>query len=142
MIKPNKAYFGLKDYQQYLVIRQMTKDLALPTEVIGMPIIREETGLALSSRNHYLTEEQKESALILSKSLKKLASLINGKKENLSVAKEEINTLLTDSKWNYLEMRDTETLSSDLTHSLKITILGVYQLGSTRLLDNLQMEIE
>ena len=142
LVKPHKTYFGLKDYQQYLVIRQMTKDLALPVEVIGMPIIREDSGLALSSRNQYLNNEQKGPALTISESLNKVARIISGKKENISAAAEEIKSLLKDSKWNYLEIRDAETLSRDLTLSSKITILGVYQLGSTRLLDNLQMEIE
>lgn len=142
LVKPSKAYFGLKDYQQFLVIRQMTKDLALPIEIIGMPIIREESGLALSSRNQYLTLEQKESSLSLSKSLKKLEALINGKKKNLPAAKGEIKQLLLDPNWNYLEIRDAQTLSGDLTYSSKLTILGVYQLGNTRLLDNLQMELE
>jgi pantoate--beta-alanine ligase len=142
LIKPHKAYFGLKDYQQFLVIRQMVKDLAMPIEIIGMPIIREESGLALSSRNQYLSEEQKKEALVLFQSLIRISSLLEGKKTNLSKARREIDGLLLDTKWNYLEMRDAETLSEDLTHSSRITFVAVYQLGSTRLLDNMQMEIE
>ena len=142
IIQPHKAYFGLKDYQQFLVIRQMVKDLAMPIEIIGMPIIREESGLALSSRNQYLSQEQKQEALVLSQSLKKISRLLEGKKANLPKAKREIDGLLLDSRWNYLEMRDAETLAEDLTHSSRITLVAVYQLGSTRLLDNMQMEIE
>ena len=142
LIKPHKAYFGLKDYQQFLVIRQMVKDLAMPIGIIGMPIIREESGLALSSRNQYLSEEQKKEALVLSQSLLRISSLLEGKKANLPKARREIDGLLLDAKWNYLEMRDAETLSEDLTHSSRITFVAVYQLGSTRLLDNMQMEIE
>ena len=142
LVKPSRAYFGLKDYQQFLVIRQMVSDLALPVEIIGMPIRREPTGLALSSRNQYLTPEQKTEGLILSQSLKKVASLIEGKRANLRTAKRSIDVLLLDPKWNYLEMRDAETLSEDLTHSKSITLLGVYQIGTTRLLDNLQLELQ
>lgn len=142
LVKPNRAYFGLKDYQQYLVIRQMVKDLAMPIEIIGMPIIREESGLALSSRNQYLTPEQKLDSLNLSRSLKKISSIIDGKKANLPSAKREVDALLLNSKWNYIEMRDADSLSEDLTFSKKMTLLGVYQLGATRLLDNLQLEIE
>lgn len=142
IVKPTRAYFGLKDYQQYLVIRQMVRDLAMPIEIIGMPIIRETSGLALSSRNQYLSEEQKQEALVLSQSLKKVAQLIDGKKANLPKAKREIDALMLDSKWNYLEIRDAETLSEDLTHSARITLVAVYQLGSTRLLDNMQLELE
>ena len=142
IIQPHKAYFGLKDYQQFLVIRQMVRDLAMPIEIIGMPIIREESGLALSSRNQYLSKEQKQEALVLSHSLKKISRLIEGKKANLPKARREIDGLLIDTKWNYLEMRDAETLSENLINSSRITLVAVYQLGSTRLLDNLQMEIE
>lgn len=142
LTKPNKAYFGLKDYQQYMVIKKMVSDLVIPIEVIGMPIVREPTGLALSSRNQYLSAEEKSEALILSKSLQKIQQLISGKKINLPKAKREIDILLLDPKWNYLEIRDAETLSNDLTHAKKITLLGLYQIKSTRLLDNHQMEIE
>ena len=142
IVKPNKAYFGLKDYQQFLVIRQMVKDLAMPIEIVGMPIIREPNGLALSSRNQYLTGPQKQEALILSQSLVKISTLIDGKKANLTKAKSEIKALLPDSKWNYLEIRDAETLSEDVTNSSRITLVAVYQLGSTRLLDNMQLELE
>ena len=141
LVRPKSAYFGLKDYQQYLVIRQMVKDLNLPIHVIGMPIIREPSGLALSSRNQYLSSEEKKEAIVLSHALKKIADLIDGKKANLPKASREISTLLLDPKWNYLEMRDAETLSEDLTQSHQLTLLGVYQLGSTRLLDNRQLEI-
>lgn len=142
IVKPHKAYFGLKDYQQYLVIRQMVKELAMPIEIIGMPIIRESKGLALSSRNQYLSEDQKEEALILSQSLTKISQIIAGKKANLLKAKKEIESILTDPRWNYLEIRDAYSLSEDLTNSSRITLVAVFQLGSTRLLDNMQQEIE
>jgi pantoate--beta-alanine ligase len=142
IVKPHKAYFGLKDYQQFLVVRQMVTDLFLPIEIVGMPIIREASGLALSSRNQYLTNEQKQEALILSQSLMKVAQLIDGKKDNLSKAKVAIDTLLLDPKWNYLEMRDAENMSEDLNDSNRITLVAVYQLGQTRLLDNIQLEIK
>ena len=142
IVKPHKAYFGLKDYQQFLIIRQMVKNLEMPIEIVGMPIIREISGLALSSRNQYLSPEQKQEALILSKSLKKVSLILDEKKANLPIARREISALLIDTKWNYLEMRDAETLSEDLTNSSRITLVAVYQLGSTRLLDNLQLEIK
>lgn len=142
LVKPTTAYFGLKDYQQYLVIRQMVKDLIIPVEIIGMPIIRDESGLALSSRNQYLTTEQKKEALILSQTLKRIGSLIDNKRVNLDRAKKEIEIILKDTKWNYIEMRDAESLSEDVSKSKSLTLLGVYQLGTTRLLDNMQMEIQ
>lgn len=142
LIKPNRAYFGLKDYQQYLVIRQMVRDLVLPIEIIGMPIIRDNTGLALSSRNQYLSASERTEALNLSQALRKISTVINGKKANLSAALQEIKTTVLDPRWNYLEMRDAETLSENFQDSNRITLVGVYQLGTTRLLDNLQLDIE
>lgn len=142
LVRPTKAYFGLKDYQQYLVIKKMVKDLMLPVDVVGMPTIREESGLALSSRNQYLTDEEKVEALTLSKSMKKLASLINHKKENIQTAMGESQKIKEDRRWNYLEIRDAVTLSEDISESKKIAILGVFQLRETRLLDNLQVELQ
>ena len=142
IVRPQKAYFGLKDYQQLMVIKTMVKDLNLPIEIIGMPIIREANGLAMSSRNQYLTAEQRDEASLVSKSLKRVLSILDNKKNNIPKAKEAIAEILKDSRWNYLEIRDAYTLSPDLDQSEAITLLAVYQYGSTRLLDNMQMEIK
>lgn len=142
LMRPTSAYFGLKDFQQYLVIRQMVKDLQMPIKIVGMPIIRETEGLALSSRNQYLSPEQKATSLLISRTLKEITKTIDHKRANLSQAQGFITTLLRDPNWNYLEMRDAETLSEDISHSKQITILAVYQMGTTRLLDNTQVEIE
>ena len=142
LVRPHKAYFGLKDYQQYIVIKQMVKDLAIPVTIQGMPIIREESGLALSSRNQYLSSEQKQESLILFKTLNEVQTLIDGKKDNIPKANSYIQKTIQDKNWNYLELRDSETLSEDISLSKSITILAVYQLGSTRLLDNMQVEVQ
>lgn len=142
LVRPDKGFFGLKDYQQYLVIKKMVQDLMLPIEIVGMPIIREPSGLAMSSRNQYLSSDQKEHALVLLQSLRKVQSIIAGKKSNIPKAREVIATCLKDKNWNYLELRDAETLSEDISNSQELTILGVYQMGSTRLLDNMQTGIE
>lgn len=139
IVKPSTAYFGLKDYQQYLVIRQMVKDLALPVKIQGMPIIREEAGLALSSRNQYLSPEQKEVSLILFNTLNTIKSVINGQHSNIHAARKFIEETVQDKNWNYLELRDSESLDADISKSRNISILAVYQLGTTRLLDNMQL---
>ncbi len=72
LVQPDRAYFGLKDYQQYLLLHTMAKELHFPVEVIGMPIIREKDGLAMSSRNKYLTPEGRKQALFLSQSIKEI----------------------------------------------------------------------
>lgn len=141
IVRPREAYFGLKDYQQYLVIKNMVEDLQLPVIVNGMPIIRDHDGLALSSRNQYLNSEERKEALILSRTLNKVKSILNGHKKNLPEAKKFIAETLNDTRWNYLELRDGKNLSEDLTHSQTATLLGVFQLRSTRLLDNIQMEL-
>lgn len=142
LIQPNSAYFGLKDYQQYLIIKKMVEDLQLPIKIIGMPIIREESGLALSSRNQYLSDEQKKSSLVLFKSLCELRQIIDFQSSNLEIAQNYIKEKLKDQNWNYLEIRDAYTLSEDVSNSKTISILGVYQMGSTRLLDNIQLELK
>jgi pantoate--beta-alanine ligase len=142
LMKPSKAYFGLKDYQQYLVIKQMVKDLNLPIKITGMPIIRETSGLALSSRNQYLSTEQKEGSLLISRTLNSIREMIAGKRSGIPAAKTFIKDALKDQNWNYLEVRDSETFSQDISTSTNITILAVYQMGTTRLLDNMQVEVK
>jgi pantoate--beta-alanine ligase len=141
MVKPREAYFGLKDYQQFLVIRNMVQDLQLPIRITGMPIIRDHDGLALSSRNQYLNAEERKEALVISQTLKRIKETVNGKRSNLPEAEKMIKETLEDKRWNYLELRDGNNLSTDITRSKLITLLGVFQLRTTRLLDNLQMEL-
>lgn len=141
IVRPREAFFGLKDYQQFLVIKNMVKDLALPIRVTGMPIIRDVDGLALSSRNQYLNPEERKEALVLSRTLEKLKSLLDGKRKNIPIAEKFIAETLTDNRWNYLELRDGESLGREVSRSGKITVLAVFQLRTTRLLDNFQMEL-
>ncbi len=142
LIKPNKAYFGLKDYQQLLVIKNMVKDLLLPIEIIPMEIIREPSGLALSSRNQYLSQEQRDQSLILSLTLNHISNIIENTFTNLDKAQVFISKCLIDKNWNYLEIRDGDTLEMVSKHTKNIVILGVYQLGTTRLLDNKKIELK
>lgn len=136
LMKPETAYFGLKDYQQYLVIRQMVKDLAMPIKIQGMPIIRETEGLAMSSRNQYLSPEQRHASLLISRTLKEVERKI---KSGLPETKQYIAEILKDPNWDYLELRDAETFSPDLSQSKNITVVAVYRMGTTRLLDNIQV---
>lgn len=142
LVRPSTAYFGLKDYQQYMVIKQMVKDLALPVRIQGMPIIRENSGLALSSRNQYLSPEQKAGSLILFETLSELKKILNNQKSKLKEVQLKINEKLLDKNWDYLELRDSETFSADLTNTKNISFLAVYKMGTTRLLDNMQVEVE
>jgi pantoate--beta-alanine ligase len=139
LVKPSKSYFGQKDYEQLLVIKKMVHDLNLEIEIIGMPIIRDTDGLALSSRNQYLTSDERKLASLLPDTLLKLKTeLINSKDLNNFKAKAE--NILQDENWDYLELRDAETLDNLTSIKSKMVLLGVYKMGKTRLLDNQLIE--
>lgn len=140
IVKPDRAYFGEKDAQQLAVIKKMVKDLNFDIEIIGCPIVREESGLAKSSRNAYLSEEEKKSALILSKSLFKAKELIqNGEK---SVAKIEdflIKNLSSEpsARIDYVEIVDFKTIENiEEIKDETLIAIAVY-IGKTRLIDNI-----
>lgn len=133
LIKPSKAYFGLKDYQQFKLIQKMTLDLLWGIEIEGLKIIRDEDGLALSSRNQYLSESERKKALNLPNTLKKLASLVDF---SLLISKRE-ETLSSDSNWIYLEVLNSDDLSPADKESKEVILLGAYRVGQTRLIDNL-----
>lgn len=142
LTQPSKAYFGLKDYQQWAVINAMVKQEKLPIEIVGMPIKRSPEGLALSSRNQYLSATEKSEALYIIKTLRRIDKILDGKRTNIELARSFINEQLKDSQWDYLTMRDHLTLDENISHSSKITILAVYRMGTTRLLDNIQVELK
>jgi len=137
--KPHRAYFGQKDYQQTLVIKRMTADLLLPVEIIVLPIVRDDSGLALSSRNQYLTQDQRTDALHLFSSLKKLEDMIelNQWREAVALAKEIVDN---DSRFDYLEVLDADLLTVANSSTKNFVIAGVLVIGKTRLLDNLLLE--
>lgn len=140
--KPNKAYFGKKDFQQQVIIKDMVDILNLPISITSLPIVREATGLAMSSRNRYLSNEEKKQALTLYRTLNEVAKLLGNGPNGVEKAKNFIADALTsDHRWNYLELRtqNLETVSND---TVSFVILGNYQLGTTRLLDNIELEIK
>ena len=132
IVKPLNAYFGQKDYQQCVVIKKMIDDLDLGINFIRMPIIRNSEGLALSSRNQYLSESERSHALILSRTLKKIENLILQKNDYRSF----ISECLTDKNWDYLEVLDANDLSEPKNETSELIIIGTYRMGNTRLLDN------
>lgn len=134
--KASVVYFGQKDYQQCLVVKKMVEDLELQITIKIMPIIRNEKGLALSSRNQYLNSEEHEKALTLPKTLNRIKKLIDDKKD-FQIIIEQI--LREDPAWDYLEVLDANTLMklSNKNESLNKIIVGAYKVGVTRLLDNI-----
>ena len=129
LTKPTKAYFGEKDYQQFLIIKKMVQDLSLNLNVISCPLIREESGLALSSRNNRLNASDKEKSLELSKEIKTIV----GKLDNPYQYLEEIRKR---KHWEYLEVLDASNLEEVSSETKKILIAGAMFVGDVRLIDN------
>lgn len=136
IINATNAYFGQKDFQQCVVIKKMILDLDLNINFHIMPIIRNSEGLALSSRNQYLSEIERGEALHLSKTLKQIEMFIKNKKDYSSLIKAE----LTNNKWDYLEVLNANDLEKPNEDTHELVIIGVYKLGNTRLLDNILVQ--
>ncbi len=139
IVKPDVAVFGSKDFQQLQVIRQMTLDLNYDIEIIEGPIIREDDGLAMSSRNSYLKPDQRRSALCLSQSLKMAQKSIFEKETDVKKIKQEIIDHISShpkTAIDYVSFCDPETLEDvDRIHGPVLLALAV-KVGSTRLIDN------
>lgn len=143
IVQPHRAYFGQKDYQQYLIIRQMVSDLNFPIEIIPVPIVREADGLAMSSRNIYLSPEQRQEALVLNRSLKEAKEWIQNGERSTEVIKAKIKekiSLESSGEVDYIEIRSAENLEevSEINHSVVIAL--AVRFGSTRLIDNIIVE--
>ncbi|MEO9634246.1 MAG: pantoate--beta-alanine ligase [Parasphingorhabdus sp.] len=138
-IRPDAAYFGEKDYQQLAIIRQMARDLDFTHDVVGVQTVRDPDGLALSSRNTYLTEEQRAKAAVLPKVMKDAAKAIAAG-ENLSVVLDNAKTRLLASgfhKIDYLELRNAIDLSVLDVFTNPARLFVAARIGQTRLIDNI-----
>ena len=139
IVQPDKAYFGEKDAQQLAVIKRMVRDLDMPIEIISCPMIREEDGLAKSSRNAYLNPEERKAALILYKSLEDAKIALNKGERNASKVKNIIIDKLNSepmARIDYVEIVDSLSLKpvSDINTDILVAI-AVF-IGKTRLIDN------
>lgn len=139
IVTPDRAYFGEKDAQQLAVIRQMVRDLNMPLEIVGCPIIREADGLAKSSRNTYLSAAERKAACVLNRSLQAAkASCEAGERQSQDVKNIIKEILLKEplAQVDYIEIVDAKTLEpvENITQSVLVAI-AVY-IGTTRLIDN------
>jgi pantoate--beta-alanine ligase len=138
-VAPDAAFFGEKDYQQLMVVRRMTQDLNLPIEIVGVPTVREADGLALSSRNVYLSAEERRIAPNLSRVMREVAAAITDGAPPAPALQRAIGAL-TEAGFTveYLELRDATTLA-DLADmpAQPARLLAAVHLGRTRLIDNL-----
>lgn len=139
IVRPHTALFGKKDFQQLAVIRRMTADLNMGVEIVGMPIVREPDGLAMSSRNVYLSPEERQQALSISRAIRQIVWLYrNGErsaKRLRKVAIAEINAKPA-ARVDYVELRDCTTLEEVTTVDDATLLALAVKIGKTRLIDN------
>ncbi|MES2818596.1 MAG: pantoate--beta-alanine ligase [Pseudomonadota bacterium] len=144
MVQPDVAIFGQKDFQQLAVIRALVRDLNLPVQVIGEPTVRAVDGLALSSRNGYLDETQRAIAPALYACLRHLAALLEAGERNfaklIKAGKAELKK--AGLRPDYLEIREANSLRPAATDDRQLVILAAAFLGTTRLIDNLTLDLE
>ncbi|MBI6635532.1 pantoate--beta-alanine ligase [Pseudomonas paralactis] len=143
MVQPDMAVFGQKDYQQLAVIRAMVHDLNMPIQIIGEPTVRAEDGLALSSRNGYLTEEQRAVAPILYRALSQIATAIKGGERDFAQLRaEQVRHIeAAGLRMDYLEVRHGVNLRPATAQDQDLVILIAAYLGTTRLIDNLHLNL-
>jgi len=143
MVQPDVAYFGQKDYQQWLVIRRMVEDLNVPVEVRRCPIVREPDGLAMSSRNAYLSPEGRRRALVLSRSLKLAEQLVAGGQRGARAIADEMRRLVLTAEGariDYITLADPHSLEPiDEIRGPTLAALAV-RIEETRLIDNCLLE--
>ncbi|MFH2219049.1 MAG: pantoate--beta-alanine ligase [Pseudomonadota bacterium] len=139
IVKPHFAVFGQKDYQQLTIIRRMVRDLDFDIEIVGAPTVREPDGLAMSSRNSYLSTEQRESALSLNKSLRRAQAMVDdGIKESKQILDEAASLIKSypDTAIDYVSICDPETLVDMPTVNRPALMVLAVKVGKTRLIDN------
>ncbi|WP_069650682.1 pantoate--beta-alanine ligase [Caloranaerobacter ferrireducens] len=145
IVTPDKAYFGQKDAQQVYVIKQMVRDLNMAVKIISCPIVREHDGLAMSSRNTYLSEEERRQALVLSKSLFWAQDMINKGERNAKTLIGGIKSMINEmplANIDYVEIIDYDTFSEVEKLKGNILIALAVRIGKTRLIDNILVEVE
>lgn len=140
IVTPDNAYFGLKDFQQYVIIKTMVDDLNFPVKINPVNIVREESGIAMSSRNVYLTDDERKSSLSLSIALKTAKSLISNREYNSSKIISEMKQIINNypyTKIDYIKIVNTTTLNDiDYIENEKYAVLLAVYVGKTRLIDN------
>ncbi|MCI0996396.1 pantoate--beta-alanine ligase [Pseudomonas corrugata] len=144
MVQPDLAVFGQKDFQQLAVIRALVHDLNMPIQIIGEPTVRAEDGLALSSRNGFLSPEQRAVAPEVYRSLSRIAEAIRqGRRDFLALIAEQLKQLeAAGMRPDYLEIREARTLRPATPEDRDLVILVAAFLGTTRLIDNLHLDLD
>ncbi len=144
LVQPDRAYFGQKDAQQALVLKKMVNDLNMNLELIVLPTVREEDGLAMSSRNSYLSPQNRREAAILYRSLQQAQEMVAGGERDASVIKETITMTIknnTSALIDYIEITDTRNIKPLAILEGECLIALAVKFGETRLIDNLLVEV-
>lgn len=144
LVTPDRAYFGMKDAQQVSVIRRMVADLHVPVELVACPIVREPDGLALSSRNTYLSESERRDALVLSRSLAEARKRVDGGERDASVLQACIRDIIQSAPSaavDYISIVDAGSLEALKVLKGSVLIALAVRVGRTRLIDNTLLEV-
>jgi pantoate--beta-alanine ligase len=144
IVQPDEAIFGIKDYQQLAVIRRMAEDLCMPVQITAAPIHRETDGLAMSSRNSYITAEERPNVTVLKQSLEWVAEQIENGSRNFSQLEAAAIQRIADAgfKTDYITVTNSKTLNPAAEDDLEITILGAIYTSAARLIDNLSISLD
>ena len=143
IVTPDKAYFGQKDAQQLAVIRRMVRDLSFGVEIVGCPIIREDDGLAKSSRNTYLSDEERKAAVVISKALETGKSMIENGEKSAQAVIEKITAEIEKeplAKIDYIKAVDADSIEPIEEINGRILVAAAVFIGKTRLIDNFIIE--
>jgi len=143
MVQPDVAVFGEKDYQQLLVIRRLVADLSMPVQVAGHPTVREADGLAMSSRNQYLTKSERAQAPLLRSALSEIGVLLRDGNKDFADLETQAQRRLTAGGFrpDYVEIRNADTLAPASAEDARLVVLAAAWLGKARLIDNLTMDL-
>jgi pantoate--beta-alanine ligase len=143
IVQPDLAVFGEKDFQQLRIIQQMVADLDMPIEVIGVPTVREDSGLAMSSRNNYLSAQEREQAAQIYKTLQKVEQMLLKENPDLKNIEENAVKILENAglRPDYVSIRRKSDLREPVTTDHELVVLAAAWLGRARLIDNLSVNI-
>lgn len=139
LVQPDIAIFGEKDYQQLWVIKKMVADLNLPVEILGGDIVREASGLAMSSRNQYLNDTERDQAAALYQTLLQVKAQLQAGENNFPAIEKQANQILAEKGFepDYVEIRRASDLGVPTTEDRYLRVLAAAKMGTTRLIDNI-----
>ena len=144
IVQPDEAIFGIKDYQQLAVIRRMAEDLCMSVKISSAPIHREVDGLAMSSRNSYITDEERPKVTVLKQVLEQIASKIDAGDQDFATLESEARAIIESQgfKADYVTISNSKTLQPVAIDDREITVLGAMFTESARLIDNISIKLK